>query len=243
MRVRLVGRGHSWTKKSLCTSFVVDEKILVDVPQGSFKKLYFTTNIENVHTIIITHMHSDHWFDLHVIGCIITHRASTDKVVIYGPRKLKKALELQYKIGETSYIYNRLKSRVIFKTLRDGAEYTLPGYKMKAYKVEHCGIDAYGVVIRDSETSVGFTGDATLCEGVNGIVKDSSLVFIDSSNLYVDSKEHMSIRDFEHYRDVYPDKYFVPVHMSDNVVEYLEHNGIEVKEGHVYDTKKLMSNK
>lgn len=239
MKVRLIGRGHTWTRDSLCTSYVIDEKLILDVPQGSFKKIYFSTNMEKVHTIVISHLHSDHWFDLHVLTNIILHRRNKDKVVILAPKKLKKYLKLQFKIGETLNLYKRSKKRLLFKALKDGAEYTVPGYRIRAYRVDHCGIDAYGFVISDADSAVGFTCDTTLCDAVNEIIKPSNLVFIDSSNLYAESKTHMSIRDYEYYQELYKDKIFVPVHMSNSVIDYIYKNNIRVEEGHVYDTDHL----
>ena len=59
MRVKVIGNSCTWFKRPN-TSFVLDDNILFDAPQGSLKFMLDNVDFEKIKYIVITHFHSDH---------------------------------------------------------------------------------------------------------------------------------------------------------------------------------------
>ena len=64
MKVELIGTGCIGTKQNSASS-IVNKKILIDVPNGICRTLRnLDKPLEYIQTVIITHYHGDHIFDL-----------------------------------------------------------------------------------------------------------------------------------------------------------------------------------
>ena len=63
-KINIVGSG-SIGSSYMSASLIIDDHILVDVPNGIIKYLkHLNYDILKIDTIIITHLHGDHFFDL-----------------------------------------------------------------------------------------------------------------------------------------------------------------------------------
>lgn len=64
MKIQVIGSGSMWTKyNSAC--YLIDDKIMVDFPNGTCKYLYRLDIIPNtIDNIVLTHFHGDHYFDI-----------------------------------------------------------------------------------------------------------------------------------------------------------------------------------
>ena len=70
MKLTFLGTGCAWTKRG-CASYLINNNIMVDPGFGSIKqllrsdeKLLHHEKIERIDLILITHFHSDHFFDI-----------------------------------------------------------------------------------------------------------------------------------------------------------------------------------
>ena len=64
MNLQIIGSGGMWNKEN-SASYLIDNHILIDIPNGGCKNLYnFGNNIENIDNVLITHFHGDHYFDI-----------------------------------------------------------------------------------------------------------------------------------------------------------------------------------
>ena len=64
MKIELVGTG-SIGAKQLSASTLINDEILVDVPNGIIKRLKQTGHdILKIKVILITHLHGDHFLDI-----------------------------------------------------------------------------------------------------------------------------------------------------------------------------------
>ena len=64
MKIKIIGSGSIWSKcNSAC--YLIDDKILVDIPNGICKALLNQgINFRNIANVLITHFHGDHYFDV-----------------------------------------------------------------------------------------------------------------------------------------------------------------------------------
>ena len=91
MKVYLVGTSCTWFKRNN-TSFILDDKILFDTPDGSYKEIIRKMNIFDVKSVYISHFHSDHFTDLQIIATRFMRESErngvVDKLNVYGPKGL-----------------------------------------------------------------------------------------------------------------------------------------------------------
>ena len=64
MKVKVIGSGSMWNENN-SASYMIDDHILVDIPNGMCKNL-FRQEItpKQIDTVLITHFHGDHYFDM-----------------------------------------------------------------------------------------------------------------------------------------------------------------------------------
>ena len=65
MKVTVVGTSCTWFKRNN-TSFIIDDDIVFDTPDGAYKDIINYIDIFKIRCIIITHFHTDHFTDLHI---------------------------------------------------------------------------------------------------------------------------------------------------------------------------------
>ena len=88
------------------------------------------------------------------------------------------------------------------------------GYIIRSYKVKHT-TETYGFVIEDKENKkIGFTGDSCLCEGVEKIIKNSEVIFCDTSKLVGDHDSHMGFDNINWLLSKYVNKKIITTHMN-----------------------------
>jgi len=64
MRVIVIGSGSMWNEHN-SASYMIDDDILVDVPNGTCKNLFrMDINPRVVENILLTHFHGNHYFDI-----------------------------------------------------------------------------------------------------------------------------------------------------------------------------------
>ena len=89
MKVNLVGTSCTWYKRNN-TSFILDDRMLFDVSAGNYKPIIRNIDIFDLDAIFISHFHSDHIGDLHVITTRYIREfkrsGKTEKLKVYGPK-------------------------------------------------------------------------------------------------------------------------------------------------------------
>lgn len=95
-------------------------------------------------------------------------------------------------------------------------------FLVKPHRVDHGdnAVVAYGFTFKSlNGYTVGFTGDANYCKGVEDIVSESDYVFIDMARSTKNEPgkiyTHMNYEDVLKLAERYPNKHFIPVHTSD----------------------------
>ena len=64
MKIKVIGSGSMWAGYN-SASYMIDDDILVDMPNGMCKNMFrMNINPRNIVNVLITHFHGDHYFDI-----------------------------------------------------------------------------------------------------------------------------------------------------------------------------------
>lgn len=121
--------------------------VLIDCGEGTQIQLSkFNVHISRIKTVLISHLHGDHYFGL--VGLISTmhlfHR--TQKLTIFGPPQLKEIIQLQLSASESELCFT-----LEFVPLTHAGSKTILSEKqftIDAFPLDH-GIECYGFLIKE----------------------------------------------------------------------------------------------
>lgn len=232
MKIDVVGCHCTWMI-DLSTSFIINDEIALDAPQGSFKTLLTKYDITKIKYIFITHFHSDHFMDTHLLLDYLCHHCKNQRITIVAPKGCKERLFEMFKVVEVSYLENYINEMVDFIECENNKKFVLDGYKIKVFKMTHQNLDAYGYTIEKDNVKVGFTGDTCMCNNVYKIIKASKMVFIDASNVEPNHK-HLSAQEVIDLSNEFKDTKIIPVHMSKFSKPILQEHMMLPYEGQVF---------
>ncbi len=230
MKIKLVGTGAMYTAyNSACT--LIDNKIIVDMPNGTIKQLLKENiNVGLIDIILITHMHGDHTADIpFFLKYIFNYLKSKKNIKIVGPLGIKnKIIKLfnAYNFEDEKEIEQFFNIEFI-EILENEIE--IDNYFIKSYLVLH-GEEkpALGYVI---DNKLGLTGDSGLCNNIEEIFKKSQMIISDSS-LDIGDSCHLGINDLDYLTKKY-NKKVLCTHLRDetrNIITKGNFENIIVKE-------------
>lgn len=230
MKIKLVGTGAMYTAyNSACT--LIDNKIIVDMPNGTIKQLLKENiNVGLIDIILITHMHGDHTADIpFFLKYIFNYLKIKKNIKIVGPLGIKnKIIKLfnAYNFEDEKEIEQFFNIEFI-EILENEIE--IDNYFIKSYLVLH-GEEkpALGYVI---DNKLGLTGDSGLCNNIEEIFKKSQMIISDSSFDIGDSC-HLGINDLDYLTKKY-NKKVLCTHLRDetrNIITKGNFENIIVKE-------------
>lgn len=230
MKIKLIGTGAMYTAyNSACT--LIDNKIIVDMPNGTIKQLLKENiNVGLIDIILITHMHGDHTADIPFFLKYIFNYLKTKKnIKIVGPLGIKnKIIKLfnAYNFEDEKEIEQFFNIEFI-EILENEIE--IDNYFIKSYLVLH-GEEkpALGYVI---DNKLGLTGDSGLCNNIEEIFKKSQVIISDSS-LDIGDSCHLGINDLDYLTKKY-NKKVLCTHLRDetrNIITKGNFENIIVKE-------------
>lgn len=230
MKIKLIGTGAMYTAyNSACT--LIDNKIIVDMPNGTIKQLLKENiNVGLIDIILITHMHGDHTADIpFFLKYIFNYLKIKKNIKIVGPLGIKnKIIKLfnAYNFEDEKEIEQFFNIEFI-EILENEIE--IDNYFIKSYLVLH-GEEkpALGYVI---DNKLGLTGDSGLCNNIEEIFKKSQMIISDSS-LDIGDSCHLGINDLDYLTKKY-NKKVLCTHLRDetrNIITRGNFENIIVKE-------------
>lgn len=224
MQVTLIGTGGIHTPDN-SASVLIDNKILIDVPNGSEKNIMkLGKQIKDIDLILITHLHADHYFD---IPFLFAHNQviNREKVLyIVGPKRTKEVIMSVTHLAFNMYFDDYIEKHVKFIEFEGNSNIgILTEYNIKSEKVEHGKIEAYGYIINNK---LGITGDTKICVGTEKIIEKSQKIIVDVS-MIEGSILHMGIDNIEKLIEKYQDKIFIATHMRRETKQELKKRQIQ----------------
>lgn len=213
MKIKVVGSGYTWLTDPN-TSFIINDEILFDTPQSMTK--FSHMDVAKLKAIFITHFHSDHFVDLHLIVDWVVYNKPNRKVTVYAPHGALKRLLQLYKLIEVKHLPKKVILKYFdFITVKDGDKIEFDSYQVQVVEVKHSTKVAYGYIFKErgSDKVIGFTGDTTQCDGLYKIIDKSNVIFIDTSGTKK-SKVHLSRGEVVELMKANPNKTFYSVHVN-----------------------------
>lgn len=226
----MIGTGAVYNKeRSACT--LIDNKILVDCGNGIVKTLLEQdVDINQIDTLLITHLHGDHFLDIPFLIMQRGFNLSSSDLNIYCPigteETIGKLIVLAY-ADVSDWTILRDKARVKFVELEQLQNIEVSkGYFVDSYEVVHGDVKpAFGYVIKNADKAIGISGDSSYCENIDQIIQNSDVSVLDST--FIDgSGGHMGINVMDKLIKKYGKK-IIATHMTTLAREYAKENKIE----------------
>lgn len=229
MKVELIGTGCIGTKQNSASS-IVNKKILIDAPNGICKTLRnLDKPLEYIQTVIITHFHADHIFDLPflILEKAIDQGETQIPFNIVGPKGIKERTKTLYELAFTASWekVNKMLNINYIEILPGETKY-IDDLTLEAVKVEHDAPEAQGYILTIDNQRCAFTGDTKKCEGVDYLLSKSKIVITDCAKTK-GIETHMGIDNIQEYSEKYHDNIIITTHMREDTRKELEKLEIE----------------
>ncbi len=241
MKVKVMGTGCTWFKRNN-TSFIIDDKIVFDVPSGTYKLINNYMQVKDIDSVIISHFHSDHFADFFIIATLFMrqyHKNRKENLKVYAPKGIVEKLVSFNTLlggGEDECDPAQLTEHIDFIEIYDGFEFEQNGYKITSYRMQHGLVESYGYTFEDKDGKVfAFPSDTRVCDNLHKMLSKTNVAFLEMSSP-VPHKGHISIENFLELQQQYSNTKFYPVHTSDECQEYAETHGMNaVHDGDVFE--------
>ncbi len=235
MEATILGTGSVYSKQN-CASLIIDNNILVDIGPCVVKQLLKQNyDLRNIDTILIAHLHSDHILDFPTFIVNIEVLGINHKINIYAPKGTKdkfwNLLNLMYGDCFNDFVNSYLN----FIDICDNKTFNVNNHVIIVKEVVHIGIESYGFII---DSKLGITGDASLCDGVKEIFRESEILICDCSLIKGDMY-HMGIDNIIELLKNTKGKKAILTHFRDSTKEYVKNMNLDnvfiVEDGYKFD--------
>lgn len=227
MNLKVIGSGAIFSKCN-SASYLIDDKILFDIPNGTCKALK-KLEVEplNIKNVILTHFHGDHYFDMPFYLLAKIKLDYSDVFIYTSEDGIKKIQDLTLLAFPNTV--EKIKTFVNINYITDET-FIIDNYKITKLLVNHGNISpAYGYIFETNDLKIGFTGDSCYCENIEYMAKTCKYLICDCSLVTGDNK-HLGIDNIISLANKYPNTMFLTTHMNDDVRnELLKLNNKNIK--------------
>lgn len=230
MNIELVGTGSIGAIQT-SASTLIDNKMLIDLPNGIIKRLKQTNHdILNIETCLITHLHADHFFDIPFFMLERYFNKTENIAKIICPKNTKMKVKQLFDIGfpgNWEKVSKLAKVEFIeFENLNK--EKIDNNIYVTSKLVEHGKLKpAYGFIINIQGHTIGVSGDSRICESIFEIVDKSEISILDMSAIDMKTNAHMNLYDIKELCYKYKNKTIIATHMHDYTREKAKEEKID----------------
>ncbi len=230
MKITILGTGCIWTKRA-CASYLINDDIILDPGSGTLKQLFQSTNkvlhhekIEKIKLILVTHYHSDHYFDiLYFMWKLASDKNPNTRATIICPPGGEEKIKLLCSLGMSKPTFEKLNfdKYIKFVDASKMGTYLYGNLEITSHKMEHGQTECYGYTFKEAGgKTVSFTGDSNFCESMQYMIDNSQVAFVDMAGTDVSSK-HFNIIDGIKLMQEYRGKCnIIPCHLTSQALDY-----------------------
>lgn len=216
MKIQLIGTGNI-ASTSNSASVLINNHILFDMPNGNLKAmLRQKIDILKIDTVIISHTHADHCFDIpFLMWYKENYKKEQEQIAtkIITDEITKETIENLLNMSYFNSAKRAPKEWIDFKVIPDRKEFNK--MTLASEPMTHRGIQyANGYKIEENKVSIGLTGDTMICEGVKKLANQVDYLVADMT-LEVGDDSHMEINNILELLSENPNLKIIPVHMQD----------------------------
>lgn len=211
MKVKMVGTG-SMISPSNPACYCVNDKIMVDLPNGIVKVLKKENLFEKIEYLFITHMHGDHIFDLPFLFLDRAKEGNPLTVFINKRwyRNIKKLVKLAFPRQYYNIFYN---SNIKFVSNEHAI---IDNIEITSFEVSHGNMKpSFGYTFKENNKILSFTGDSGLCDSIKDVLQISDIIITDCT-LRVGNNKHIGVDNVKDMLNDFPKVKIIPSHMSIN---------------------------
>ena len=229
MKIKFIGTG-SIESKCNPTSYLIDDKILIDCGNGIIKQLLKNNiDLDDINTVLITHLHGDHFLDIPFLIMSKIYRNKLNNLKIYCPKNTIETIENLIKLSfkTENWVEKKEKANVEFIEFDYLDNFNLfDNYYISSYEVKHSDkIKCYGFVLNDNNKIIGFSGDSSYCDNIDKIVNKSDISILDTTFINGNEK-HMGVDNIIDIINKH-NKKVISTHMDDDTRKYILDNKID----------------
>lgn len=239
MKVFAVGTSCTWFERNN-TSFILDDELVFDTPNGAYKYIIKEFGgadefIIKAKAIFISHFHSDHFFDMHVIATRFMRESERlgrkENIKIYCPKgTLDKLIEINTALFSASDEVDKdlLQKHIDFVEVGNGDKFEIGKYKVKVFAMDHGSMYSQGYMFTDKNgVVVGFTADTKDCDNLRNMLSCSNAAFVDVAAM-TPAKSHLDVKKFMELEKIYPNCKMYAIHTSNDTFDFGKKHGLNV---------------
>lgn len=195
MKLTVLGSGKSYLGKNFRNTSshlleTTDIKILLDCSDGTrgqLAKLDLTSL--DIDAIFFSHFHPDHFSPQAFLQDYLVHGYSNPskpaKISLFGPKSLAQKIENNWmKLYNEGSNFKDLFYKLIdleITELENGQKVNFKGLEIQTFKVVHGTMDALAYRIQNSNKTLTYSGDTSLCYGMVKAADNSDLLLCEAS--------------------------------------------------------------
>ncbi len=212
MKIILAGTGSVFSHR-LSPCFLIDRRIVLELPNGAVKALKPYTSVEDTELCILSHFHGDHCLDLPFL--LLEKKRCGKKITLITPRggteQIRRICYAAYDTLDWDTIFREAVESVVELT---GQSYRHGSYMIVSVPVTHGEAACAGYLILSDGCAFGYTGDCSICEGAEAIIRRADVCCADM-NSFKSTSGHMSAEDLVPWAARYPNRIYA-VHTEDS---------------------------
>jgi ribonuclease BN (tRNA processing enzyme) len=218
MKIKFLGTGGAINTEDTGASLLINENILIDAPGGVPQAiLKCGGDISKLDTIIITHLHGDHFFGLPFLLLEFILKPRETPLNILAPAGIQKLLikltELAFPGEEVEQMLAHAKPFYIIH--EDEKEATIKDISIRSHGILHGDIETYGIEFGEpGKKKVFYAPDTSYNEELVKVIETVDIAILDATTSDEPIDGHMSMRQVNDLAKRFSDKVFMLTHRS-----------------------------
>lgn len=190
MELNIIGNRGAFPLEGKGTSCYLikdkDTNICLDFGSSALANIQSKIDIEEIDSIILTHLHYDHIVDIFTLSYLLGLKKIERKIDVYLP-------------NDNSNMYNILKNIPEFNLIdiEENREYIIKNFKISFIEMKH-KVKTYGVRVSNGNGVLAYTADTVLNDNLPKLLYNADIALCDTCTLdknYKEGSPHISVKD------------------------------------------------